>query len=67
MELALTLVIFVIIDLVCTVWLLARQREINRRLTSLEADKLVKSVSDSSGENLEQVASLLSALGGKRD
>lgn len=36
MELALTLVIITILDLIITVWLLARHREFLRRLNALE-------------------------------
>lgn len=37
MELALTLVIITILDLVCTVWLLAKHAELKRRLSFVEA------------------------------
>lgn len=39
MELALTLVIITILDLVCTVWLLAKYADIQRRLSRVEAGK----------------------------
>lgn len=37
MELALTLVIITILDLICTVWLLAKHAEVKRRLSIVEA------------------------------
>lgn len=37
MELALTLVIITIFDLVCTVWLLAKHADMKRRLSGVEA------------------------------
>lgn len=47
MELALTLVIITILDLICTVWLLAKHAEMKRRLSRVEGCKCGGSVNDS--------------------